>query len=295
MIDRYNIISICAVYAAATKSRSSHYITFSIFYSSFFENIAVNMSKNLQGLNAIVTGGSRGIGAGIALELAKRGANVLITYQSASSQAEQVSKQIEGYGSESIIIQAGGEDKEAPTRIVQAAVKKWKHIDIIINNAGAGDDCLLKDMTYEIWDKVVNCNVRFATFLVKEAMPHLGKAPRIVNISSVMARMGGEYATAYTASKAALEGVTKVWAAELGQSKNATVNCVNPGPVGTDMWWKTEPEVLAEWDEKMKETPAAPRIGTVDDIAQIVAFLASEESRWSTGSTVNANGGICFV
>lgn len=253
------------------------------------------MTKNLQGLNAIVTGGSRGIGAGIALELAKRGANVLITYQSASTQAEKIAKDVESYGSESLIVQAGGEDKEAPARIVEAVVKKWKKIDIIINNAGAGDDCLLQDMTYEIWDKVLNCNLRFATFLVKEAMPHFGKAPRIVNISSVMARMGGEYATAYTASKAALEGVTKVWAAELGQKYNATVNCVNPGPVGTDMWWKTDAAVLAEWDVKMKETPAAPRIGTVDDIAQIVAFLASEESRWSTGSTVNANGGICFV
>jgi NAD(P)-dependent dehydrogenase (short-subunit alcohol dehydrogenase family) len=253
------------------------------------------MSKNLQGLNAIVTGGSRGIGAGVARELAKRGANVLITYQSASSQASQVAKEIEAFGSEALIVQAGGEDKEAPARIVKAAVENWKHIDIIVNNAGAGDDILLQDMTYEAWDKVINCNVRFATFLVKESMPHLGKAPRIINMSSVMARMGGAYATAYTASKAALEGVTKVWAAELGQKYNATVNCVNPGPVGTDMWWNTDPAVLAEWDVKMKETPAAPRIGTVDDIAQIVAFLASEESRWSTGSTVNANGGQCFV
>lgn len=254
------------------------------------------MAKNLQGLSAIVTGGSSGIGAGIAVELAVRGANVLITYQSAASQAEEVAAKIKALGSQVLIVQAAGEDKEAPAKIVRTVVENWSHIDIIINNAGAGDDCLLKDMTYELWDKIINTNVRMATFLVKESMPHLGKAPRIVNISSVIARMGGSWATAYCASKAALEGVTKVWAAELGQSHNATVNCVNPGPVGTDMWLRdTGAEVLAEWEIKMKETPAAPRIGTVDDIAQIVAFLASEESRWSTGSTVNANGGLCFV
>lgn len=254
------------------------------------------MSKSLQGKTAIVTGGSRGIGAGIAIELASRGANVLITYQSASTQAEEVATKIRSYGSEALIVQAGGSDKTGPTRIVEAAVKQWTKIDIVINNAGAGDDCLLKDMTYDLWDKLINCNVRFATFLVKECMPHFGTAPRIVNISSVMARMGSAYGTAYTASKAALEGVTKVWAVELGQDYNATVNCVNPGPVGTDMWLRdTGADVLAEWDVKMKETPAAARIGTVDDIAQIVGFLSEEGSRWSTGSTVNANGGLCFV
>ncbi|TVY39737.1 3-oxoacyl-[acyl-carrier-protein] reductase [Lachnellula subtilissima] len=253
------------------------------------------MVKNLQGLSAIVTGGSRGIGAGIALELASRGANVLITYQSASQQAEEVAAQIKGLGCEALIVQAAGNDKEAPSRIVKAAVEKWSHIDIIVNNAGAGDDCLLKDMTYELWDKVLNTNVRMATFLVMECMPYLGKAPRIVNISSVMARMGGAYATAYCASKAALEGVTKVWAAELGQSHNATVNCVNPGPVGTDMWLRdTGADVLAEWDIKMKETPAAPRIGTVDDVAQIVAFLASEEVDGAQGAQSMLMGACAF-
>lgn len=135
------------------------------------------MAKNLQGLSAIVTGGSSGIGAGIAVELAVRGANVLITYQSAASQAEEVAAKIKALGSQVLIVQAAGEDKEAPAKIVRTVVENWSHIDIIINNAGAGDDCLLKDMTYELWDKIINTNVRMATFLVKESMPHLGKAP----------------------------------------------------------------------------------------------------------------------
>lgn len=254
------------------------------------------MAQSLKGRVAIVTGGSRGLGAGIALELGKRGANVLITYNKAGVQAQEVISKIKESGVQTIGVQAGGSDHGSPKKIVDAAVTEWGHIDIIINNAGAGDDCLLEDMSHEIWDKILDCNLRFPTFLVKESLPHLGNAPRIVNISSVMARMGGSYASAYCASKAALEGMTKVWAIELGQKYNATVNCVNPGPIATDMWLRdTDPAVLAEWDSKMKETPAAPRIATPDDIAQIVAFLSEEGSRWSTGSTVNANGGLCFV
>jgi NAD(P)-dependent dehydrogenase (short-subunit alcohol dehydrogenase family) len=253
--------------------------------------------KSLQGRNAIVTGGSRGIGAGIALELAKRGANLLLTYNASKAQAETHAAQLqEEFGIEAFAVQAGGSDRDGPKRIVDAAVKRWGHIDIIINNAGAGDDCLLKDMTHELWDKIMDCNLRFPVFLVKEATPYFGTAPRIVNVSSVMARMGGSYSTAYTGSKAALEGVTKVMAIELGQAYGATVNCVNPGPVATDMWLRdTDAAVLAEWDEKVKEIPAGARIATADDIAQIVAFLSEEASRWSTGSTVNANGGLCFV
>jgi 3-oxoacyl-[acyl-carrier protein] reductase len=254
------------------------------------------MSRQLAGCIAIVTGGSRGLGAGIAFELAKRGANILITYNKAGAQAEEVLSKLIGLGVEAIGVQASGSDREAPSRIVAACVKKWGRIDIIINNAGAGDDCLLQDLSHEIWDKILDCNLRFPTFLVKESLPYLGTHPRIVNVSSVIARMGGSYSSAYCASKAALEGVTKVWAQELGQKYNATVNCVNPGPIATDMWLRdTEQAVLDEWDSKMKETPAAPRIAEVEDVALIVAFLASEESRWSTGSTVNANGGLCFV
>jgi NAD(P)-dependent dehydrogenase (short-subunit alcohol dehydrogenase family) len=253
--------------------------------------------KSLQDRIAIVTGGSRGIGAGIAFELANRGANILLTYNTSSEQADEVASQLQQrFKVEAFSIQAKGNDRDAPKRIVEAAVQRWGHIDIIINNAGAGDDALLEDITHEQWDKILDCNLRFPVFLVKEAMSHLGTAPRIVNVSSVLARMGGAYTAAYTASKAALEGVTKVMAIELGHKYGATVNCVNPGPVATDMWLRdTDPAVLAEWDSKMKEIPAAPRIATPDDIAQIIAFLSEEGSRWSTGSTINANGGLCFV
>jgi 3-oxoacyl-[acyl-carrier protein] reductase len=252
--------------------------------------------KSLQGRTAIITGGSRGIGAGIALELAKRGANVLITYNKAGDAAARVLEQARALGVDAEGIQASGSDRESPKRIVDRAVEKWGLIHIIINNAGAGDDSLLENLTHEIFDQAFDCNLRFPTFLLKEAIPYFGTAPRIVNVSSVLARMGGAWTSAYCASKAALEGVTKVWAKELGQKYGATVNCVNPGPVRTDMWLKsTEQTIVDEWDAKVKDTPAGARIAEVDDIVQIVAFLSEEVSRWSTGSTVNANGGLCPI
>lgn len=253
------------------------------------------MAKSLQGKKAIVTGGSRGIGAGIALELARRGADVLITYASAEKKANEVAEQVKEMGVQCIVLEAQGTDKGAPKKIVNAVVKAWGHIDIIINNAAVGPDVFLEDLTYDVWEETLNCNVRFPTFLVKEAMPYFGTAPRIVNISSVAGRLGGRMYTPYTALKAALEGVTKVLAQELGQKYGATVNCVNPGPVATDMWNTTNGDLQAAKSWRIKETPAAARVGTVDDIAQIVAFLSEETSRWTTGSTVNANGGWLFV
>ncbi|KAH7007496.1 putative gluconate 5-dehydrogenase [Ilyonectria destructans] len=254
------------------------------------------MSESLQDKVAIVTGGSRGLGAGIAKELARRGSNIVITYNSSKFEAEKIAASITDMGRGAIVVQAKGTDRSAPERIIAATVEKWGRVDIIINNAGTGEDALLEDLTHEQWDKQFDTNLRLPTFLVKAALPYFGPAPRIVNISSISARAGTAYLGAYAATKAALEGITRVWAYELGQKYNATVNCVNPGPIATDMWLRdTEPGILAEYESKIKETPAAPRIATVDDIAQIVAFLSEEASRWSTGSVVNANGGMVFV
>lgn len=132
------------------------------------------MSKSLDGRKAIVTGGSRGIGAGIALELAKRGADVLITYTSNKTKALEVANQIEALGTQALIVEANGTEKDAPSKIVKTAVDAWGHIDIIINNAGLGPDVYLADLTHEIWGETMACNVRFPTFLVKESLPYLG-------------------------------------------------------------------------------------------------------------------------
>jgi 3-oxoacyl-[acyl-carrier protein] reductase len=146
---------------------------------------------SLQNKVAIVTGGSRGIGAGIAAELAKRGAKVLITFAASSTRAEEVVAGIKGRGGEAVAIRADCMDAESPKLVIDTTIKTYgAGIDIIVNNAGAGDELYLKDTTFEHFNKVFITNVRFPIFLVKEALPHLRKGGRIVNLSSVVARQG---------------------------------------------------------------------------------------------------------
>lgn len=251
------------------------------------------MSKSLAGKNAIITGGSRGIGKAIALELASRGANILITYNAAKEKAEEVVKQIQSLGVEASATQATGIDIDAPAAVVRAAVQQWKTIDIIINNAGAGDDILIADLEVETWSKIFDTNVRFPVFLVRASLPHLGPAPRVVNISSVMSRLGGLYSCSYTASKAALEASTKVMAQELGRTYNATFNCVAPGPTDTDLWaGDAHPDVVKEWEWRIENTPCGDRVGKPEEIAATVAWLCEDGSRWVQGQCVGVNGGL---
>ncbi|RAL14193.1 SDR family NAD(P)-dependent oxidoreductase [Aspergillus homomorphus CBS 101889] len=255
-------------------------------------------TKSLHGKNAIITGASRGIGRGIAYELASRGANLLLTYQNARTQADAVvSDLIQRHGVDVFAVQAQGSDIDAPRRIVQAAAERWGGIiDIIVNNAGAREDYPFEDMTHEVWEAQIATNLRFPIFLIREAAPYFGKAPRIVNFSSSYARDGHPGCAAYVACKGAIESVTRSLAKELGHRYNATVNSVSPGPVNTELWKRSieDSEIRQEWDQIVKNTPAAPRVAEVDDIAQIVAFLVEETSRWVTGSVVNANGGLLF-
>ncbi|PLB47408.1 putative gluconate 5-dehydrogenase [Aspergillus steynii IBT 23096] len=251
---------------------------------------------SLQGKNAIVTGGSRGIGKGIVLELASRGANVLLTYQSSRSQADEVVERARQSGVDAFAVVASGGDLSAPTTVVDAAVARWGQVDIIVNNAGTREDYDFEAMTSDAWERQFNANVRFPTFLIQAATRHFGPAPRIVNFSSSYAHDGHAGCLAYVGCKGAIESLTRSLARELGHKYNATVNCVCPGPVATELWQQSlqDPETAKEWDSIIKTTPAAPRVAEVDDIAQIVGFLSEERSRWITGMVVNANGGLMF-
>ncbi|UPL03101.1 hypothetical protein LCI18_014035 [Fusarium solani-melongenae] len=235
------------------------------------------MMASLKGKVAIVTGGTRGIGRGIATELARR---------------------VRTFGGEAAAVQADCRSLTAPTLIVDTARKAFDNndgIDIIINNAGISEEYYLEDIGYDHFDRVMQTNVRFPIFLVKECLPYLRKGGRIVNMSSVCAREAWKMHTVYGASKACLENITKTWAVELGHKYNVTVNCVNPGPVGTEMWHSMPPESKEECQQYVNQTPAAPRVAAVDDIAQIVAFLCEDAARWITGSTTCANGGAVMV
>ncbi|KAL4945552.1 hypothetical protein BDV06DRAFT_230644 [Aspergillus oleicola] len=228
-------------------------------------------SQSLARKNAIVTGASRGIGKGIALQLAKRGANVLITYNSSQAPADEVINEI------------------------QTQCHDGK-IDIIVNNAGARDDYAFEEMTLDNWEDQLNTDLRFPVFLLKEATPFFGPAPRIVNVSSSYAVDGHTGSLAYVAAKGSIEAVTRSLSKELGHKYNATVNCIRPGPVNTELWARDirDPEVQKEWESTIKNTPAAPGVAEVGDVADVVGFLVEERSRWVTGQVVNVSGGLFF-
>ncbi|KAL6235488.1 hypothetical protein BDW75DRAFT_209228 [Aspergillus navahoensis] len=246
----------------------------------------------LGGKVAIVTGGSRGIGERIAFELAQNGAQVSITYTSAASEA-RLNNLIErinalGNGSSAITIKADLRDPASPARIVAETVRQFgEHIDILVNNAGVELVKPLQEITVADFGFVYDLNVRAPMLMLQAVLPHLRAPGRIINIGSVGGRHGFKQLSVYCSSKSALEGLTRCWAAELGGSGH-TVNCVNPGPVQTELMDNIPKETI---EMQRNQTPIQNRIGTVEDIAPVVVWLASEESRWITGQVVSASGG----
>ncbi|KAI1618036.1 putative short-chain dehydrogenase [Exophiala viscosa] len=254
---------------------------------------------NLTGKTAIVTGSARGIGAGIALELGSRGANIVVNFTSESSRsnAEKIVSKIESLatGAKAVTVHASVVDKVGQQALIDAALKLGSgHIDILVHNAGNGDDRYLTDITEEFYDMQMDINLKAPIFLTQLALPHIPRGGRVIIVSSVSARMGVPQQTVYAASKAATEALARVWATELGQSRGITVNCVNPGPVATDMYYASDQSFIDALKPMIDSTPAEARIGEVRDIAPLVGFLASEESRWVTGSVVSASGGLLF-
>lgn len=168
-------------------------------------------------------------------------------------------------------------------------------IDILINNAGMGGNAFLEDVTGNDYDRLMTVNVRAVIFMTQAILPYIRRGGRIVNLSSISSRRGYRSQSLYAASKAAVEALTRVWASELGHKYGVTVNCINPGPVDTDMYTAASEDHLASLEEINRNTPAAPRCGTEADIADIVVFLCEERSRWVTGDTVCANGGVLYI
>ncbi|KAF2237503.1 NAD(P)-binding protein [Viridothelium virens] len=247
----------------------------------------------LSGKVAIVTGSSRGLGVAMALELAKRGAKVAITYTSDKSTeaAEGVVASIKALknGSDAIQIQADLRLLESPKKIVSETTSAFGGaIDILVNNAGVEVQGSLADLTPEMFASTFDVNVRAVLFLCQAVQPHLRKPGRIINISSVGGRSGFLGFTLYGASKGALEQMTRNLAAELGPAGH-TVNAVAPGPTASDML-DGIPKDLVEMQKKA--TPLENRLGTAEDIALIVAWLAEEQARWVTGQTISASGGL---
>jgi 3-oxoacyl-[acyl-carrier protein] reductase len=246
----------------------------------------------LSGLVAIVTGGSRGIGERIAFELAQNGAKVTITYTSPGSET-RLSTLIDrinalNNGASAITVKADLRDPASPSQIVAETIRHFgDNIDILVNNAGVELVKPIPDISVADFSFVYDLNVRAPMLMLQAVLPYLRAPGRIINIGSVVGRHGFKQLSTYCSSKAALEGLTRCWAAELGSSGH-TVNSVNPGPVQTEMLENIPKEAI---EMQKSQTPIQNRVGTVEDIAPVVVWLASEESRWITGQVISASGG----
>lgn len=243
----------------------------------------------LKGKNAIVTGASRGIGRAIALKLASLGANVVINYRSSEEEAISLKEEISKFGVDTLIIKGDISNSEDVNTLITQTKEKFGKIDIMVNNAGITKDTLILRMKEEDFDKVIDVNLKGVFNCLKEISPIMikQKSGRIINISSVIGLVGNAGQVNYAASKAGVLGMTKSLAKELG-GRGITVNAVAPGFIETDMT-----ETLGDkFKEEAKKTIPLKRLGSAEDVAAAVAFLASDDASYITGQVLNVDGGM---
>lgn len=241
---------------------------------------------------AIVTGGSRGIGRAVCVRLAKDGMNIVFNYNNGQEAANETIRLCQEYGVEATALKADVSQSEECTRFVEEALQvSGGRVDVLVNNAGITRDNLIMRMSDAEFEDVINVNLKGSFFMMREVSKVMLKqrSGRIVNISSVVGLMGNAGQTNYAASKAGVIGMTKSLARELA-SRKITVNAVAPGMIETDMT-----QVLGDnVKDKMLETIPLKRIGKAEDIANAVAFLASEESGYITGQVICVDGGMAI-
>lgn len=244
---------------------------------------------DLKGKVALITGGSRGIGKAIALKLASLGADIVINYSSSDKKAKEVIEQVKDMGQQGIAVKADVSILNEAEKLVNEAIDKFGKIDVLINNAGITRDNLLMRMTEQEWDDVLNVNLKGTFNVTKSAIRKMlrQKNGSIINISSVVGVTGNAGQCNYSASKAGMIGFTKSLAKEVGK-KNVRVNAVAPGFIKTDMTDALSEELKQEY---LKNIPLN-RLGTPEDIANTVAFLASDISQYITGQVIIVDGGM---
>lgn len=244
---------------------------------------------NLQGAVAVVTGGSRGIGAAICEELGRGGAKVVVNYSGSEGPAQEVADKVNqiGGGGEAVAVQADISDPEDAQKLIDQAVEQFGRVDILVNNAGTNIDATLDKLDVESWDQVVQLDLNGCFYTVHAALPHMTEQENgaIINMSSFVGEAGNMGQANYSAAKAGLLGFTRTAALELARN-NITVNAVCPGFIETDM----TDAIPDEMKEKITKTIPMGRFGQPEDIAQAVRFCI--ENEYMTGATLDINGGI---
>ena len=244
------------------------------------------MNRKLEGKVALITGGSRGIGAAIAKRLAADGAKVAFTYSKGADAAAAVVKEIERDGGKALAIQADATDAEAAKAAVEKTVATFGELDVLVNNAGTAIPKTFEETTLEEMDRVLDINVRGLFIATQAALKHMKSGGRIIMIgSSVGERVLAPGLVAYSATKGAVKIFSQALARELG-SRGITVNNVQPGPIDTEL-----NPAASEWAVPQKAATALDRYGHVDEIAALVAFVAGPESSYITGANLTVDGG----
>ncbi len=244
--------------------------------------------STLDGKVAIVTGGSRGIGAAIVRRLARDGATVLFTYVSDEQAAKQVAEEVIATGGTAEAVRVDQADVEAMDALFETAQQRYGGLDVLVLNAAVNPVTPIAEFTEEAFDRVLAVNLRGPFFAIQRAGEQLRDDGRIICLSTLNTALPGPGLALYAGSKAALEQVTAVAAREFG-SRGITVNCVSPGATDTTLLRETNPpEVL----EQLAGWTALGRLGQPSDLADVVAFLAGPDSRWITGQNLRVTGGF---
>ncbi len=242
----------------------------------------------LENKNAIVTGGSVGLGAAIAIGLAKEGANVALNFRKHDTEAKQVAEEIVKMGRKGLVVQADVSNFDDAQKMVQQVVKEFGGLDILVCNAGINWDGVIWKMTEEQWDRVMEVNLKGYFNYIRAATPIFKEQGhgKIVNITSINGLRGKFGQTNYSASKGGIIALTKALAKEMGRS-NVNVNAVAPGMIATEMMLK----IPEKYMQIAKDETVFGRIGDPEDVSNVVNFLCSEKSRHITGGVIKVDGG----